>query len=266
MPTFNLKTLKPRHLCQVLLILVGVSMLFSGCSTFKGMFDKITFGSDGKPQEEAPEILIINGMEAYNTGQYEKALTAFNMILDRHPFSDQAVLAELKAADAHYYKGDYLEAKLLYQEFEERHPTNEAMAYVLFQYAMCDFARSDRIDRDVSGAREAIKSFTRLLRSYPDSPYSTEARARILTARDFLVNHEYFVAVFYVKQEKYDQAKHRLRYLLANYPASSIAPKAEALLARLEAENPPSWGIDQWLPDVTLPQWMKWGGASDIDD
>lgn len=244
---------------QHLTLLLLLVFLLTGCSTFKGMFNSITFGEEEEAPTDSAETLAIDGMDAFNVGNYEKALRMFNAILDQHPFSDQAMLAELKAADAHYYNKDYLEAKMLYQEFEERHPTNEAIAYVMFQIGMCDFTRTDRIDRDITGAKDAIKSFSRLLRTFPNSPYNKEAKARIQAARDFLVNHEYYVAVFYVRGEKYEQALHRLRFLLAQYPDSTIAPKAQALLERLEAGEPPKWGLAKWLPDLSMPDWKFWG-------
>ena len=254
----HLFTLLQRMLCVALLC--ALTLPLSGCSTFSGMFDKLTFGSgsDEEPEQEPAESLIVQGMDAYNVGDYYEALKAFNQILDQYPFSRQATLAELKAADSHFYREEYIEAKVLYQEFEERHPTNEAIPYVMFREGMCDFRRTDRIDRDVSGAREAIQDFSKLLRAFPDSPYTREAKAHIAAAREFLVNHEYFVAVFYVRTEKYEQARHRLKYLLNMYPDATIAPKARALLARLEAGKPPRWGLRGWLPDLTMPDLKFW--------
>jgi len=224
------------------------------------MFDSLTFGSgnEEQPEQEAAESLILAGMDAYNVGDYYEALQAFNKILDQYPFSSQAVLAELKAADSHFYKEEYVEAKVLYKEFADRHPTNEAIPYVMFQVGMCDFRRTDRIDRDISGAQEAIQEFSKLLRAYPDSPYSREAKAHIAAAKDFLVNHEYFVAVFYVRTEKYKQAQHRLDYLIHMYPEAAIIPKAKALQARLKAGDPPRWGLRSWLPELTMPDLKFW--------
>jgi len=254
----HLFTLLQRMLC--LLLLCSLPLSLGGCSTFSGMFDKLTFGSDSEaePEQEPAESLIVEGMDAYNVGNYFEALKAFDQILDQYPFSRQATLAELKAADSHFYREEYIEAKVLYQEFSDRHPTNEAIPYVMFQIGMCDFRRTDRIDRDISGAREAIQDFTKLLRAFPNSPYTREAKAHIAAAREFLVNHEYFVAVFYVRTEKYEQAQHRLKYLLKMYPDATIAPKAKALLARLEAGEPPRWGLRGWLPDLTMPDLKFW--------
>jgi outer membrane protein assembly factor BamD len=232
-----------------LALLLVIATSLSGCSTFGGMFNKLTFGDEEDPKSLPPEELIVQGMDAYNTGNYSEAIKHFKVILDEHPFSAQAMLAELKSADAHYYNKQYAEAKVLYKTFEERHPTNEAMSYVLFQVGMCDYSRTDRIDRDVSGPMEAIKSFNRLINAYPQSPYAKEAKTRIKDAMEFLVNHEYMVAIFYVRTARYDEAKHRLKYLLARYPDSTLTPKAKDLLAHLEAGNKPEWGMNRWLPE-----------------
>jgi len=234
---------------RFLLVLLLTTTLLSGCSTFKGMFSSFSFGEADDPKSLPPETLIVQGMDAYNVGNYSDAIKAFKTILDEHPFSSQAMLAELKTADAHYYDKKYTEAKSLYKIFEEHHPTNEATPYVMFQIGMCDFSRTDRIDRDISGPQDAIKSFTRLLHAYPQSPYAKEAKARIKDAKDFLVNHEYLVAIFYIRTNHYEEAKHRLKYLLAVYPDSSMAPQAKALLGQLQAGNPPSWGMRKWLPE-----------------
>lgn len=230
-------------------LLVVTAATLSGCSTFSGMFSKLSFGEDEDPKSLPPETLIMQGMDAYNTGNYSEANKNFKLILDEHPFSAQAMLAELKSADAHYYNKQYAEAKTLYKAFEERHPTNEAIPYVLFQIGMCDYSRSDRIDRDASGPQEAIKSFTRLINAYPQSPYSKEAKTKIKDSKEFLVNHEYLVAIFYVRTARYDEAKHRLKYLLARYPESNLAPQAKSLLEQLEAGNQPEWGMNRWLPE-----------------
>jgi outer membrane protein assembly factor BamD len=238
------------------LLLAAACLLLGGCSTFDGMFDSWSFfGSGSKEEFEPPETLVAKGMNDYKVGNYSDALKSFQEVLDRHPFSSQAMLAELKTADCQYYSQKYEEAKELYKAFEERHPTNEAVPYVMFQIGMCNLSRSERIDRDPSGARDAVQSFSRLLRTCPQSPYAREAEERLKAAKDFIASHEYFVAVFYVRTKKYDQAKHRLKSLVAAYPETSITPKAQSLLASLESGSPPRWGLSRWLPG--LPGWIS---------
>ncbi len=244
--SFRQKTLF-RLITLALCVLIQTSLL-TGCSSINE-----NLGFSESEDLKSADDLAIDAMDSFNVGRYRAALTAFEEILDRYPFSTPAMLAELKSADCHYYLEEYQEAKLLYEEFKERHPTNEAIPYVMFQIAMSDLSQTDRIDRNVSGAKYAIDSFTKLLRAFPDSPYTQEAKARIRAAREFLVNHEFYVAVFYIRTEKYDEAKHRLKYLLTTYPDAMIQPRAKQLLDRLEAGDPPKMGVNKWLPDLTMP-------------
>ncbi|WP_417910458.1 outer membrane protein assembly factor BamD [Candidatus Electronema sp. PJ] len=252
----------PRFVVSLLLA-VATCLSLSGCGTVKDMFSSWSFGAAKDEEFEPAETLAAKGMNEYKVGNYSDALKSFQEIIDRHPFSPQALLAELKAADCQYYSGKYAEAKELYNFFEERHPTNEAVPYVIFQIGMCDLSRSERIDRDPTGARDAVQSFSRLLRVHPDSPYTKEAKARMQEAKEFIASHEYFVAVFYVRTKKYEQAQHRLKYLIATHPDAAVIPKAKELLAKLEAGQPPKWGIEKWLPDWKMPEWGWWKDDGD---
>jgi len=235
-------------------LLAGL-LLLGGCNSLPALLD---FRTGAEIDVEAPaRTLAAQGMDDYNVGKYFTALEYFEEILDRYPFSAEATLAELKAADCNYLMGHYIEAFTLYEQFEERHPTNEAIPYVMFQKAMTHYQRMDRVDRDTSSASEAIKLFDQLLRAYPDSPYTAEAQTRISEASEFLADHEYSVAQFYVRTKKYSQAEKRLHYLLTMYPESKISPQAENLLAQLEEGNPPDEGFKEWLPSLPKLSWPE---------
>lgn len=235
--------------------LLATLLLLGGCNSLPAFLD---FRTGAEIDVEAPaQTLAAQGMDDYNVGKYFTALEYFEEILDRYPFSPEATLAELKAADCNYFMERYIEAFTLYKQFEERHPTNEAIPYVMFQKAMTHYQRMDRVDRDPTGATEAIKLFDQLLRAYPNSPYTAEAQARIVEASEFLADHEYAVVQFYVRTEKYSQAEKRLKYILAMYPEAKVIPQAKELLAQLEAGNPPDAGIKEWLPDLPKLNWPE---------
>jgi len=238
----------------VLLLLSG---FLPGCSTISNY---IGFGDDEKAaaekQEETAASLVQKGMEEYRIGRYYSAIDYFTKILNRYPFSPEATLAELKAADCNFFMNKYEEALAQYKAFEDHHPTNEAMPYVLFQRGMCYYLRIDRVDRDTSNASEAIKQFRQLLRQFPDSPYTPEAEARVKAAQEFLANHEFFVAEYYLRQGKLPEAQGRFKYLLTLYPDSSLAPQAKELLAQTEAGKQPAKNFTSSLPKIALPDWM----------
>jgi outer membrane protein assembly factor BamD len=256
-------------LLPVPLILV-LLLTFSGCSDFKKTFDYTSIDEEGNEiggtELNLPaKALLSKGMEDYNVGKYFTAIEFFDDILNRYPFSSEATLAELKAADCNFHLEHYPEALLLYEEFENRHPTNESMPYVMFQKAMCNYKQIDRVDRDTAGAVKSIQLFRQLLKAYPNSPYTGEAKAKIATATEFLANHEYFVVEYYVRTAKYDQATIRLNYLLAVYPETAIAAKAKELLARIEAGDPPRSRLTAWFPKISLPDWTIFG-RKDAED
>lgn len=223
----------------------------SGCSSMKSWF-----GFTSEEIQVPAESLATKGMEAYNVGDYHEAAKQFKELLDKYPFSPQAMLAELKGADCNYFMGNYPEALVLYQRFEEQHPTNESMPYVMYQIAMCSYQQIDTIDRDTSGATKSIRDFTKLLKAYPDSPYTDEAKARIKAANEFLVNHEYLVVEFYLRTDKILDAKTRLKYLINTYPDAAITPQARTLLAKLEAGEKLGFNLSSWFSGIVkLPDW-----------
>ncbi|KPK28653.1 MAG: hypothetical protein AMJ61_01650 [Desulfobacterales bacterium SG8_35_2] len=235
------------YVCLLTFLLI---LPLAGCSKEK-FFSSLGFRASSP---DTAENLALKGLDYYSHGKYDKAKRSFETLLNQYPFSDYSLLAELKTADSNFYLENYEEALLQYKDFEEHHPTNEAIPYVMFQMAMCYYNQIDTIDRDTSTATNAIYSFSRLLRTFPNSAYTEEAQARVMAARNFLANHEYYVASFYERTYAYEEAKGRLEYLLRQYPDTNIAPKAEMLLYDLRNDNPPGRTLFGWLPK-SLPDW-----------
>jgi outer membrane protein assembly factor BamD len=236
--------------CYIILLALLLTLSLAGCGKEK-FFSSLGFRASSP---DTAEGLALKGLDYYSHGKYEKAKRSFETLLNQYPFSEYSLLAELKTADSNYYLKNFEEAFLQYKDFEERHPTNEAIPYVMYQMAMCYYNQIDTIDRDTSTAVNAIYSFSRMLRAFPNSPYTEEARARIIAARNFLANHEYYVASFYERTYAYEEAKARLEYLLRQYPDTNIAPQAEMLLYDLRHDNPPGRSLLGWLPK-SLPDW-----------
>jgi outer membrane protein assembly factor BamD len=245
--------------CVLALAMMTAATGLSGCASLETMAGWVGFSS--KPAAENPEALAMEGMADFNRGKYSAALKRFVEIKDRFPFSEVALLAELKAADANYHMGRFSEARILYEEFEANHPTNEAVPYVLFQTGMCYYEQIGTADRDPGNAQKAVQAFERLNRSFPQSPYFVEASARILAARDFLAQHEFSVATFYIRTEEDKQAQGRLEYLLATYPEAGVTPKAAELLAQLKSDKGIEKSWRRFVPKVSLPDWKSFTSA-----
>jgi len=196
---------------------------FSGCSLFRS-----------KEEKPAPE-LASEGIDQFKSGNYRKSIESFETLKNWYPFSKYAILAELKIADARYKLKEYEEAIFAYEEFENLHPRNEAVPYVIYQIGLCYFEQIDTQDRDQAPARKALDTFKRLVKQFPTNPYAKKSAGLIKKSLKSIAGHEIYVGLFYFKGKHYRAAIKRFRALVSNHPDVGAHQKALAYIARCEA-------------------------------
>lgn len=222
-----------------LLLILLLAMTLSGCAgnrkEGKGWFSSWFGGKDVHDDYyETEAALTEKAMHYYSTSRYMMAEEIFQEIKDRFPFSDYAKLAELRLADCKYHQGLYEEAIPLYEEFEKLHPANNAIPYVIFQIGSSYYKLMAYPDRDQTYTKKLIEVYERLVKRYPDSPFTFEARRRIAEARNRLAEHEIIVAQWYLNTGQLPQATSRLNSVLDLYPETPSAEQARKLLIRAE--------------------------------
>jgi outer membrane protein assembly factor BamD len=208
-----------------LVVLLGLTAQFSSCTLFSN-----------KEENRTARELAEDGMEAFRDKDYLEAIEAFEKLRDWYPFSQYALLAELKLGDAHYHRQEYEEAIFAYQEFENLHPKNEAVPYVVYQTGLCYFDRIQTVDRDQTMAIESVRVFERLVSRYPDSPYAKKAQDHIRTCRKNMAEHELYVGNFYLKTKHYKGAQERFISVIRDYPDLGVHYKAIQNLERCRNE------------------------------
>ena len=186
----------------------------------------------GSKQVESAEELAQKGMASFEEEDYKDALKAFNTLKERYPYSRYAILAELKVADAHFYRKEYPEAIGAYEDFVQLHPKNEAIPYVKYQIGICYYEQMLSIDRDQTPTRLAILSFERLLKEHYDSAYASEATKKINDCRKLLAEHELYVGRFYYKSKHYSAALGRFEGVLTGY-MDVLSPNTRREVERL---------------------------------
>ena len=107
---------------------------------------------------------------------------------------------------------------MAYEEFEELHPKNEAIPYVIYQIGLCYYEQLDTIDRDQTAAKKAIATFNRLIENYPDDPYANKAQELYRLCLKSLADHDLYVGLFYYKTKHYEAALERFKAVVMNYP------------------------------------------------
>lgn len=198
----------------------------SGCAT------------TGTEAEEVPaaEVLFQRGLTQMEggkilwlipTGDQDKAIETFQQIIDNYPYSEYAVMAELKIADTYFDQGKYDEALSYYRDFSELHPQHESVPYTLKRGAHCHYQQSKSPDRDQTATTESLKYLDQLITRHPHSPEAQEAEEMWKELRTKLAQHDMQIADYYMDEEEYQSAADRYRTVLNRYPGLGL--DAEAL-------------------------------------
>jgi len=213
-----------------------VAVLLSGCAFWK------------HEKEKTAEELATDGMARMGKKQYSQAIQSFERLRDWYPFSQFAILAELKLGDAYYATRRWEEAVFAYEQFESLHPNNEAAAYAVYRIGMCWFEQVRPPDRDQTATRKALDTFHRLAAQYPDSLYAVKAAEHARVCLENLARHEITVARFYFKGKKYKAAEDRLKSLLVDFPDMGVHQEALKFLAQVQERMGPEEAGDPVSP------------------
>lgn len=204
---------KSPHRARLICLLILIFAL-TGCSWSSFSIKK--FFARKKPEPSAEELMQ-QGLDKFYGHKYDDALDAFQKVKERYPFSKYATMAELRAADAHYYEEEYPEAVAAYEDFARLHPQHPEIPRVLYQIGMCHYKQRLSIDRDQTETRAALEAFERVTKSYPKSEYAKKAQILIMKCRELLAQHELYVAKFYYRTHQYKAAMFRLETLRNKY-------------------------------------------------
>ena len=200
-----------RIMVAVLLILTSLSV---GCSNY------------AKEHDLSAEENYQRGLAKYEKTHFLRAIPFFQKILENYPFSIYAIPAELKIAESYFYDEKYVEALAHLQGFEELHPTNENIPYVLWMKAEASFKQFSSIDRDVFPLENAKRELDELMGRFPDSKYVKEAKPLLKQILDKLVQHDFYVARFYYRDGEFNAALKRFARVYEKYPHEGVADRA----------------------------------------
>ena len=192
---------------QKTLWLLFVLILSHGCAS-----------TPAKKEPKTTEEFFNKAMEFYRKKDHWQAAPAFTEVRDKFPLSQYAVISELRLADIHYFKSEYVEAVHYYEEFKRLHPSNPNVPYAIFQLGMCYFQEIEIIDRDQTPAEKAADYFEYLTTHYPASPFVGKAMGKFKICRIKMFEHDFHIGYFYYKTKKYWAAKERFIRILAQYP------------------------------------------------
>lgn len=190
------------------------------------------------------------GLAELKSENYIEAAHYFTYVKQKFPFSKYAGLAELALADTEFARSNYQEAIDSYKSFLRLHPTHQKVedGYVAFRIAECyvrempdDWAiLPPAYEKDQSYVRDALRELDSFREKYPDSQYVKQAKDFRREVLSRLIQHEVYVARFYLERGHPKAAILRIEGALHRYPDSGR--EGELLLTlgetHLEMGNP----------------------------
>jgi outer membrane protein assembly factor BamD len=209
-------------------LLALLSIAPAGCASSDDSGKPVTYSLTAKQNYE-------KGLAALKDEDYAEAAKYFQFVKQKYPFSKFAVLAELALADSQFERGNYTEAIDSYKTFARLHPTHDKVedGYVAFRVGesyfkdMPDdiFLLPPSYEKDQSAVTDALRELTDFERRFPDSKYIKKAEELRRQVLQRLVDHEVYVARFYLNADHPKAAAMRLEGALRRYPGSGREPE-----------------------------------------
>lgn len=188
-------------------------------------------GVKGPPSAEEMYQKGLKWMEPrglFHTRNYPLAMETFEKLIEEYPFSDQAILAQLKIGDIHFERKEYPEAIQTYQDFLRLHPRSESRRYLIYRIGTAYYKQIGTIDRDQNDTIQAEKYFKQFLQEYPNSDEATDVQEKLRFCENHLIEREIYVGKFYYRRKEYESSWNRFKTVLAKVRDHS-SQRAEAL-------------------------------------
>lgn len=190
---------------------------------------------------ESVKLNFEAGEDALKAGEYDKAISYFQFVRSKYPFSKYAALSDLKIADAKFAQKKWLDAASAYEVFVRLHPRHEDVGFASYRVGASYFhaVPSDffllppSTSRDQSFTKEALAAIERFILQFPTSAHIDDAKTKQRLLFSYLAQHNMHVAAYYVKRGRYEAAIARWLSIDELYPETTES--AEALFLSAEA-------------------------------
>jgi outer membrane protein assembly factor BamD len=214
------------RLAAVAMLATGVA----GCETINAINPFSSKSSSQEIPDVPAEELFNDGLARMQRQNFEGAAKKFADLDKQYPYSSWSKRSLILTAYARYENRDYEEAITAGRRFVQQFPADKDAAYAQYIVGMSYFNQIPDITRDQERTERALNALDELVRRWPDSEYSTDARQRLTIARDQLAGKEMDVGRFYLKRRNFTAAVNRFREVLIKYQTTRHTEEA---LARL---------------------------------
>lgn len=192
------------------------------CASTGGDEIKEVASADRLYEEGVAELESQKTVLGLDFQNYQGAIDKFQDIIDNYPYSEYAVLAELRIADAQFAQGHWDEALGYYRDFAQLHPDHEKVPYTMLRTALCHERQSEKSVRDQTQTREAVAALDQLILRYPNAAETATAEELWKKLRRKLGRQALEVGDFYFARQEFQSAANRYRSVIDEYPGLGL--------------------------------------------
>ena len=173
------------------------------------------------PNEQDIEDQMIvaykEGMKALEEGDALFASKKFNEAEMVFPQSNWAPRASLMSAYALYSQDYFDDAIFNLERHIINYPLDKNLDYAHYLIAICYFEQLYDEKKDLGPLRKARSKFEYILKNYPQTDFSIDAKFKLGLIIDQLAAKEMYVGSYYMKTEKWIAAINRFQFVVKNY-------------------------------------------------
>jgi outer membrane protein assembly factor BamD len=212
-------------------------LLLGGCQTIRSV---LPWTSSDEPtehglrlEEESPDLLYSNGIDALHKESYSTAVKHFEAIQQNYPYSPWATNAQLMEGYTEYRRNNYSDAVAQLDRFIQLHPSSKDVAYAYYLRSLCYYEQISDTSRDQGGTVAAQAALQEVVNRFPDSAYARDARLKIDLCRDHLAGKEMLIGRYYEKQHLYAAAIGRYQRVVDDFQTTNHTPEALSRLTEI---------------------------------
>lgn len=193
-----------------------------------------------------PDEVYRTAYDSLRFGNYQRAEQQLRQILARYPFTDYAAQAHLDILFVYLQLEDPASLVEEADRFIRENPRHPQIDYVYYMRGMGYFRATQNIvedlfgidtaQRDISDAETAFGYFRELVSRFPESPYTSDARLRMIELKQRIARHEIHIAEYYLRREAWVAAAQRARRVLVDLQGTPAEIDALMILERAYSE------------------------------
>ena len=186
--------------------------------------------SENIPQNDDLESEMIEaykeGISAMNSGDASYAAKKFAEAEILFPQSEWAPKSSLMSAYAYWSQQYYGKAIDELERFIKLYSNNQNLDYAYYLIAMCYYDSIEDEKKDLKFLLQSKKYFQMLIKKYPNTDYSLDAKYKLGLIYDYMAAKELYIAKHYIKKQKWIPAINRLKNIINNYDTTIYIEEA----------------------------------------